>query len=217
MTNDLTLVIGNKAYSSWSLRPWLALMQAGATFQEILIPLDQPDTATAIRHHSPTGRVPLLRHGAITVWESLAICEYVAELFPAAGLWPEDAAPRALARALACEMHAGFAALRHDMPMNLKHRFPGQGRTPATLADIARITTCWLEARARFGGDGPFLFGRFSIADAMFAPVCTRFMTYAVDLPAAAQAYVDAILALPALQAWMRAADAEPWDLGDHR
>lgn len=218
MAAALTLIIGNKAYSSWSLRPWLALKQTGQPFEETVIPLRQPDTRARIGAVSPSGTVPvLIDRGAggadVAVWDSLAVCEYVAERFPAARLWPDEAHARAVARSVAAEMHAGFAPLRTHMSMNLKERLPGTGRTPEVEANIARITALWTDARARFGGGGDFLFGRFSIADAMFAPVVTRFDTYGVDLPPVARAYADAVLALPAMREWIAAARAEPWTL----
>lgn len=210
---DLMLVIGNKAYSSWSLRPWLALMHTGQPFEEVVIPLRQPETKADILRHSPAGKVPVLRHGDLVIWDSLAIGEYLAETFPAAGLWPADPAVRAVARSISAEMHAGFAEVRRHMSMDLKRRRPGVGRTPEVEAEIARITQIWRDARGRFGGDGPFLFGAFSIADAMYAPVCTRFVTYAVSLDPVSQAYVDSVLALPAMQAWTAAAMDEPWEM----
>ena len=207
---DLTLVIGTKSYSSWSLRPWLAMAHSGIPFDEILIPLRQPDTLANILLHSPAGKVPVLKTPRVTIWDSLAICEYVAEAFPDRRLWPDDPTARAVARSVSAEMHSGFADLRACMPMNLQAREPGRGRTAACEADIARVLQLWRDARARFGADGAFLFGRFTIADAMFAPVCTRFDTYGVELDAESQAYVDAVLALPAMRAWYEAARAEP-------
>lgn len=218
MTAAITLIIGNKAYSSWSLRPWLALKRTGQVFEETLIPLRQLDTRARIGAVSPSGTVPVLIDRGVgdepvVVWDSLAVCEYVAERFPDARLWPEDRAARAIARAVAAEMHAGFVPLRTHMSMNLKERLPGTGCTPEVEANIARITALWADARTRFGQGGDFLFGRFSIADAMFAPVVTRFETYGVALPPVARAYADAVLALPAMQEWMAAAVAEPWTL----
>ena len=213
---DLTLVIGNKAYSSWSLRAWLALKATEAPFREIVIPLDRPETREQILAHAPAGRVPVLKDDALIVWESLAILEYLGERYPQAGLWPTDPDARAVARAVSSEMHAGFAALRHHMWMDLKHKRPGEGRTPEVEGDIARITAIWRDCRARFGGDGPFLFGAFSNADAMYAPVVTRFRTYVVDLDPVCRAYADAILTLPAMRAWTQAALDEPWVLGPH-
>lgn len=209
--SELTLVIGNKAYSSWSLRPWLAMKQAELTFGEIVIPLRQPDSAERIRAYSPTGRLPCLHHGNRRIWDSLAICEYVTELTPAAGLWPDDARARAAARSVSAEMHSGFAALRSAMPMDLKNQRPGEGRTPECDADIARITAMWSEMRTQFGEEGPFLFGRFTVADAMFAPVVTRFQTYDVAVGDELRAYMDTILALPAMRDWYAAARAEEW------
>jgi glutathione S-transferase len=168
-----TLVIGNKNYSSWSLRPWLAMKMAGASFQEIVIPLRQQTTAADIARHSPAGKVPVLHDGEITVWESIAILEYLSEAMPEARLWPKDQEARAVARAVSAEMHAGFVALRTHMPMNIRASKPGRGRTPEVEMDIRRIVTLWEDCRARFGEGGPFLFGGFSNADAMYAPVVT--------------------------------------------
>jgi glutathione S-transferase len=207
----LTLVVGNKNYSSWSLRPWLALRQAQIDFDEIVIPLYQAESKAALLRHSPAGRVPVLVHGDRTIWDSLAILEYLAETFPAARHWPEDAAARALARCIAAEMHAGFAALRAGLPMNLREHRPGRPRSAAVGADIARITAIWRDCRTRFGDRGPFLFGAFTAADAMYAPVATRFCTYGVELDPTCRAYADAVLALPAFQEWQAAAQEEPW------
>jgi len=209
----LTLVIGNKAYSSWSLRPWLALRQAGATFDEVVIPLRQPETKPAILGHSAAGKVPALHWGEVTVWESLAICEAVADLFPDAGLWPDDPAVRAVARAAATEMHGGFPEVRKAFPMDLK-RMAGERPVPAEAApEIARIGALWGDLRRRFGNGGPFLFGRFTVVDAMYAPVCIRFDTYRVPLDGDNWDYVDAVLALPAMREWREAALAEPWQI----
>lgn len=202
-----TLIIADKNFSSWSLRPWLALKQAGLAFAELGVRLRRPDTGVEIRRHSPSGRVPCLRDGELVVWDSLAICEYAAELAPA--LWPQDAAQRAEARAISAEMHSGFTALRQNMPMDIRASHPGAGRTPEVEADIARIVTIWESCRARFAAGGPFLFGAFSIADAMYAPVVWRFVTYGVALPPAAAAWRDAMLALPAMQEWRAGALAE--------
>ncbi len=202
----LTIVIGSKRLSSWSLRGWLALKLSGARFDEVVIPLDQPSTRQRILEHSPAGRVPILKDGAVTVWESLAICEYLAERSPNAGLWPEGAEARAHARTVAAEMHAGFADLRRDMAMDCPARRPGQGQTPGALADIARVTEIWRDCRHRFGSGGDFLFGRPSAADAMYAPVVSRFVTYDVPLDEVSAAYRDAVLALPAMREWLAAA-----------
>ena len=207
---DFTIYIGNKNYSSWSLRGWLMLKQTGAAFAEEVIPLDQPATRPSILRRSPSGRVPALRHGERLIWDSLAIGEYLAELFPAAKLWPEAPEARATARAVSCEMHAGFAALRSHLPMNLRSSFPNRGVTPEAQADIDRIAALWRDCRRRFGADGEFLFGRFTIADAMYAPVVSRFRTYAVELEPETQRYGEAVWALPALQEWAAAARAEP-------
>jgi glutathione S-transferase len=207
----MTLIIGNKAYSSWSMRPWLAMRMAGIDFDEIVIPLRQPDSKERISAHSPAGQVPVLRHGDRVVWESIAILEYLNELRPEAGLWPGEAGARAHARAIAAEMHAGFVALRRNMPMNVRATKPGRGVTPEVADDIARITDIWCDCRSRYRDGGAFLFGPFSNADAMYAPVVTRFETYGVALDDVCRAYCDTILALPPMRAWYEAARAEPW------
>jgi glutathione S-transferase len=196
----MLLVIGNKNYSSWSLRPWLAMKELGLAFDEVRIPLYRPGSKEEILRYSPAGRVPILRDGDTVVWDSLAILEYLAERHPR--LWPGDAAQRANARAISAEMRSGFAALRQHMSMNTRKRYPGKGRTPEVLADIARIEQIWGAAR------GPFLFGAFSAADAMYAPVVLRFRTY--DVSVRNQRYVDAMLALPAMRDWIEAAEREP-------
>jgi glutathione S-transferase len=206
-----TLVIANKVYSSWSLRPWIMLKQAGIAFEEVVIPLGQPDTRSRILAHSPAGRVPILIDGEVTVWDSLAILEYVAERWPEAGVWPADRVARAHARAISAEMHSGFQALRNALPMNLGRRYAARERGPDVAANVARIGAIWREARARFGAGGPFLFGAFSGADAMFAPVVTRFDTYGVAVDPDAQAYMEAVLTTPAFVAWRDAALREPW------
>lgn len=208
---DLTLVLGNKNYSSWSLRGWLALKQTGAEFDELVIPLYRDDYQVEIRRHSPSGRVPVLRHGDVTIWDSLAIGEYLAEVFPESGLWPRDRIARATARAAAAEMHAGFAALREHLPMNIRGRFPDRGVTPEVQQEINRITALWRDCRTRFGGDGPFLFGDFTIADVMYAPVVTRFHTFAIDLDETSSTYCAAVRAWPAMVEWAAAAADEPW------
>ncbi|GAC1631955.1 MAG: glutathione S-transferase family protein [Nevskia sp.] len=206
----MKLVIGNKNYSSWSLRPWLLLRVAEIPFEEILIPLYQPDSKTRQLAYSPAGKVPILIDDGLTVWDSLAIAEYLAEKFPARGLWPADAASRAQARCVSAEMHAGFAALRTSMPMNCRAAHPGCGHTPEALDDAARIAAIWSRCRAAQAGAGPFLFGGFTIADAMFAPVVTRFLTYGVVLPEVCTDYIATIRALPAMQDWYAAAALEP-------
>ena len=207
---EFTIYLGNKNYSSWSLRPWLALKQTGAAFDEEVIPLSEAATRSTVLRFSPSGRVPALKHNELTVWDSLAICEYLAETFPAAKLWPDDKAARAVARAVSAEMHSGFAALRDHLPMNMRSSFPNRGVTPEVQADINRITAIWRDCRKRFGAEGAFLFGGFTIADAMYAPVVSRFRTYKIELEAEAQAYADAVWALPALQEWLTAAKNEP-------
>ena len=202
-----TLVIGNKNYSSWSLRPWLVLKQAGLTFDEVGIPLQTLESRAQRLAYSPAGKVPVLVDGAITVWDSLAICEYLAERH--AVLWPQSAVERAFARSISAEMHSGFMDLRTHMPMNCRKTFPGKGDTPEVMRDIVRIIAIWEDCRARHTEAGPFLFGHFTIADAMYAPVVLRFRTYAVELPAVSQAYADAIIALPAMQEWLTAAQVE--------
>jgi len=210
--SNLTLVIGNKNYSSWSLRPWLAMRYAGIPFDERLLRLFDGQWKEAITAVSPSGRVPVLLHGERTVWETLAILEYVNELFPEAGLWPSDRDARAQARAVANEMHAGFIALRTHMPMNLRRRdLKGKGRAPGVDADIARVCEIWRDCRARWGAGGDFLFGAFSAADAMFAPVATRLDTYGIDLDETCGAYSRAVLSVPAFIEWREAALKEPW------
>ncbi|MDC0710462.1 glutathione S-transferase family protein [Stigmatella sp. ncwal1] len=208
--SEFTLVVASKNHSSWSLRPYLVLAHLGVPFREVLVALDTPDTAAQISRYSPSGRLPALLHGELVIWDSLAICEYLAETFPEARLWPQAPAARAHARSLVAEMHSGFQALRENMSMDLRARKPGQGRAPGVAENIARIQAAWGECRARFGQGGPFLFGHFTIADAFYAPVVTRFVTYEVALDAVGQAYRDAVLALPALQAWTEAARHEP-------
>lgn len=205
----LTLVIGNKNYSSWSMRPWLLMRQAGIPFDEVRIPLYTPESAATLAKWSPSGKVPALHGDNIVVWDSLAICETLAERFPDRDLWPRDPLARAVAHSISAEMHSGFAALREQMSMNIRAHWPGQGRTTASLADVARILAIWTDCRARFGAGGDFLFGRFSIADAMYAPVVLRFQTYGVALDGPAKGYAEAILALPALREWVADAVAE--------
>lgn len=202
------LIIGSRRYSSWSLRGWLAVQCAGLDVEEVVIPLAD-GTTPAIAAASPSGRVPYLEHRAARVWDSLAICEYCAEFAPA--LWPEDPVARAHARAISAEMHAGFPALRREMPMVLGRDYTGLGRTPEALADIARIVAIWRETRARFGASGPYLFGRsFTIADAMYAPVVARFLTYAPERDQVTQAYCRTIRTHPLVAQWYERAAREP-------
>ncbi|HJV87261.1 MAG TPA: glutathione S-transferase family protein [Noviherbaspirillum sp.] len=213
--SGLKLVIGNKNYSSWSMRPWVAMTAFGIPFEEIRVGLDRPDTSARIAQYSAAGRVPVLIDGETTVWDSLAICEYLAEQFPDKGLWPHDVAARATARSICAEMHAGFTGLRTAMWMNIKASFPGKGRTPAAQSDIARVCEIWEECLTR-SGRHQFLFGDFSIADAYYAPVVMRFRTYGVWMAPAVQAYVDRVIAHPAVAQWMREALAEEESLGKY-
>ena len=212
---EFTLVIGNKNYSSWSLRGWLMAKAAGIEFDEIMIPLDLPDTAASIKKHSPAGKVPVLVHKGLAIWESLAIAEYLNDLKPEAILWPSSQAARAHARSISAEMHAGFSELRQNMPMNIRSSYPGKGMTPAVRADIERITGLWRDCRKRFGGafpkDDGFLFGTFGAADAMFAPVVTRFRTFGVPLDSDADAYCTAVMNYAPMKEWVDAAKNEPW------
>ncbi|MEQ1521192.1 MAG: glutathione S-transferase family protein [Aestuariivirga sp.] len=207
----LNLVIANKNYSSWSLRPWLAMAMAGLDFDETLILLDTPDTKKQIAEHSKAGRVPILRHGKIAVWETLAILEYLAETFPEKNLWPKTKAARAVARSISNEMHAGFSALRNACPMNLRRPQKPVMLNDAIRADIARIEEIWRDCRKTYGKGGKFLFGKFCNADAMFAPVVTRFETYAIPVAKDTRAYMDAVLATKAFQQWKSAALKETW------
>jgi len=211
--SDFMLVIGNRNYSSWSLRAGLVARRSGADFSELLIPLDQPESARAIRVHSTAGMVPVLRHGSLTIWDSLAIAEYLAEWFPDAGLWPTDREERAVARAVTAKMHSGFLALRERLPMDLRARHMGREETPAVRRDIARIIEIWTDCRRRTVADGPFLFGGFTIADAFFAPVVGRFRTYGIELSGEAAAYADALWAWPDMQDWLDLANDEPWKI----
>jgi glutathione S-transferase len=207
--DEFELVIGNKAYSSWSLRPWLALKHAGVAFTETRVPLYVHGYKEELLKYAPSGKVPVLKHGAVTVWDSLAICEYLAELFPAAELWPGDPAVRALARAVSAEMHSGFTAIRGAMPFNCRARDRKVPITAEIQKEIDRVQALWRDCRAQHGRGGPWLFGRFSIADAMFIPVAGRFITYSVPLDSVAQAYADAALDHPAVREWTAAAREE--------
>lgn len=206
--SDLTLVIGNKAYSSWSLRPWLLLKHLGVAFEEIAIPLHASDAVAQIARYSPSGRVPVLLDGDEVVWESLAIAEYLAERYPA--VWPTEAHQRTLARSAASEMHAGFAALREELPFNCRARRSGVDPSLAARAEIDRVVALWMTCRQTVSSnEGPWLFGRFTGADAMFAPVALRFHTYGVFLPEEARAYVATVRQDFHVQAWIQAARTE--------
>jgi glutathione S-transferase len=206
---QLKLVIANKNYSSWSMRPWVLLTQADIPFAEVQLKFGDDGKVADIKDLSPTGQVPVLWIDREPVWDSLAICEAMAELFPQKLLWPSDAAARRFARSISAEMHSGFRELRKSMPMNIRSAHPGKGRSPAVDKDIARIVSIWESCRARFGAGGELLFGSFTCADAMFAPVATRFETYAVELPPVAKRYADALLGLPSVQRWRAGALAE--------
>ena len=207
----LTLVIGNKNYSSWSLRPWIAMKVAKIPFAEIVVPLYEPGSQERVRGYSPAGKVPILIDDGMPVWESLAILEYLAERYLAAGLWPADAGARAHARAIAAEMHAGFVPLRRHCPMNMWRPTKPRDLPDDVAANARRIDAIWTDCRARFGEGGPFLFGAFCAADAMYAPIVSRFQTYGIAVGAAAHAYMQAVMALPAWQEWTAAALVEPW------
>jgi glutathione S-transferase len=209
----MKLVIGNKNYSSWSLRAWLVLREAGIPFEEVMIRFGagfgNGEFTERVRRHSPVGRVPVLVDDDIVVWDSLAIAEYLAEKFPEKKLWPEARAARARARSICAEMHAGFSHLRNRMPMNCEATLPLGALEITVLRDIERVTEIWREARASYGAEGPFLFGRFSIADAYFAPVVWRFVTYATPLPAHAEGYVETMTNLASMKEWLASARAE--------
>ena len=203
------LFIGTRRYSSWSLRGWLAVRLAGLDVEDVVIPLDGGGPGSMVARSTPSGMVPYLEHRGLRVWETLAICEYCAELAPA--LWPEGLAARTHARVIAAEMHAGFRGLRQAMPMVLGRDAAGLGRTPDALRDIARIEALWRDTRAAYGAGGPFLFGAvFNAADAMFAPVVTRFLTFRPDIAADTQGYCDAVRAHPLMERWYADAAAEP-------
>jgi glutathione S-transferase len=207
----MLLIIGNKNYSSWSFRPWIAMKVAGITFEERVISLNDSDFKRAIASVSKNGRVPAIDDDGVHVWESLAVLEYLAEKFPQAKLWPTDVRARAHARAIAAEMHAGFAALRGECPMNFWRPVKRRDLSADALADAARIDAMWSECLVRYGG--PFLFGAFGAVDAMYAPVVSRFYTYAVEVGKSSRVYMEAVMALPAWGEWNEAALKEPWVL----
>jgi glutathione S-transferase len=208
---SLTLVIGNKNYSSWSLRPWIAMKAAGIPFEEVVIPLYMPGSAEEILKYSPAGKVPILIDGDETIWDSLAILEHLAERFPDAKLWPADARARSHARAISAEMHGGFQPLRQHCTMNLWLPPKPRPQPDEVLANVKRIDALWSDCRSRFGKDGPFLFGRFGNADAMYAPVVARFHNYGLAVSATARAYMDAVRSLPAWREWADAGTKETW------
>lgn len=208
---SLVLAIGNKSYSSWSMRPWMLLEGFGIPFEEVVIPLYVGGSKETILKTSPSGKVPALVDGDVTIWDSLSICEYVAETFPQHAIWPKDKAARALARSMSAEMHSSFQALRQLCPMVVHRPRSPADFTADALADIARIEAMWASARARWGNGGPFLFGAFSAADAMFAPIVVRFDNYCAPVSVATRAYMDAIAATPAWKKWMAGAASETW------
>lgn len=208
---SLKLILGNKNYSSWSLRPWIAMRQAGLVFEEEIIALYEPGSRERVLKYSPAGKVPILIDGDMTIWESLAILDHIAERFPKTELWPSNSKVRAHARAVSAEMHAGFGPLRRHCPMNMRRVGKKRELTAEVAADVRRIEEIWTDCRARFGQGGPFLVGRFSVADAMYAPVVSRFASYAIGVGAACEAYMAAMMSLPAWQEWQIAGVAEPW------
>ncbi len=211
----MKLVIGNKVYSSWSLRPWIIMQAFAIPFEEAVVQLRETGTRDRILAHSPSGKVPALIDGGVTVWDSLAIMEYLADRFPSHAIWPKDRIARAHARCVSAEMHSGFTALRTACSMNVTRRFKARDRGEAVAADVARITAIWREARETFGASTgkPFLYGDFSAADGMYAPVVTRFHTYSIDADPVSQAYMDAVLSHPAYAAWLAGAVSETWGL----
>jgi glutathione S-transferase len=209
------LVIGNKLYSSWSLRAWLVMKAFDLPFDETVVPLFQASSKQEVLRYSPSGKVPVLIDGDFVVWESMAIIEYLAEMHPLKGIWPSEAAARAHVRAASAELHAGFSALRSACPMNLGKRFARRERGEAVAQDVVRVTAIFREARARFGSSGAFLYTDFSAMDAMFAPVVTRLETYSIRVDAVSRAYMDAVLSHPAFRACRAAALAEPWVIAE--
>ncbi len=207
----LTLIIGNKNYSSWSLRPWILMKQLGVEFKEIQLLLDTPTFKDEIARYAPSGKVPVLKHGDLFIWDSLAICEYVAEITSKG--WPADRTARAVARSVCAEMHSGFVNLRTEWPMNARARNRRTPMTPGLEADIERIDEIWNDCRRRFANGGPWLFGDYTIADAMYAPVVLRFNTYGAQISPTARWYMATALENPALQEWLRSAKEEPWRL----
>jgi glutathione S-transferase len=205
----LQLVIGNKNYSSWSMRPWVLLRQAGIPFEEVQLKFDQDTKVVGVEKYSPTRKVPVLLIDGEPVWDTLAICETVAEMFPAKQLWPQDPSARRVARSICAEMHSGFQALRGAMPMNIRSRCPGKGLDEKSSKDIQRVLALWSDCRARFGKGGPLLFGAFGIPDAFYAPVVMRFQTYGVEVPPVARAYCEAVQSLSAVREWCDAARRE--------
>lgn len=212
----LTLIIANKTYSSWSMRPWILMRHFGIGFDEVVVPLARDETRAEISRYSPSGKCPCLRDGDLVVWDSLAIIEYLAERFPEMPIWPRDRATRAQARSVSAEMHSGFLGLRGHLPMNMRRPVYKRELTPEAAADAERIEQAFAQARDAFGAAGPFLYGDFSAADAMFAPVVNRLHVYGVAVTRATRAYMDAMMALPAWQDWSREACAEEWTIAKY-
>jgi glutathione S-transferase len=213
---SLTLVIANKCYSSWSFRPWILMRHFGIPFEEVVVPLAEPSTKDALLRHTPSGKVPCLHDGDFTLWDSLAIIEYLAETLPDRAVWPKQRRARAIARSLAAEMHSGFTDLRGSLPMNMRRSVRKRELTAGAAADVARLEQAFAEARADFGQGGEFLFGDFSAADAIFAPVVNRFHVYDVPVTPTTRAYMDRMMALPAWRDWSAQAALEPWTIAKY-
>ncbi|WP_135079759.1 glutathione S-transferase family protein [Terasakiella sp. SH-1] len=207
----LQIILGNRNYSSWSLRPWLVLKHIGLDFDEIIVPLFEGDFKEELLKHSPSGKVPVLKTGDQEIWDSLAICEYLNEQNPEAHLWPKDSEARAIARSVSYEMHSGFFNIRNDMPMNIRRTIDGFEPSGLCQEEISRIIEIWTSCRQRFGQAGPFLFGSFSIADAMFAPVVARFRSYGIEVKGVAADYMQAVWTLSSMEEWATAAASEEW------
>jgi len=216
MSLTLTLVIANKCYSSWSFRPWILMRYLGVPFAEVVVPLAEPTTREALLRHTPSGKVPCLRDGDLTVWDSLSIIEYLAETFPQLPVWPKDRPARAQARSVAAEMHSGFMDLRALLPMNMRRKVQKLEPTAGAQADIARLEQAIAESRDGFGRGGDFLFGEFSAADAMLAPVVNRLHVYDITVAPVTRIYMDRMMALPAWQEWSAQASAEPWTIAKY-
>lgn len=206
-----SLVIGNKNYSSWSLRAWLGMKHVGVEFDEIMVPLFQGDFKEEIFKYSASGKVPILKVGEDEIWDSLAICEYLNDQFPQANLWPEESYAKAIARAVSCEMHSGFFTIRNDMSMNMRRKIEGFVPSEACQIEIDRVKEIWTTCRNRFGKTGPFLFGHFTIADMMFAPIVNRFTTYQIVTDETVNAYMEAVLSMPSMKEWKEEALKEDW------
>jgi glutathione S-transferase len=206
-----TLIIGNKNYSSWSLRPWLVLKHLKQDFEEITVPLFQDGFKAELLHHSASGKVPVLKVDGYEIWDSLAICEYLNDQYPEGKLWPTDPKAKAVARSISCEMHSGFFNIRNDMPMNMRRVIDGVTPTDACQTEIDRVVEIWTNCREEFGEDGPYLFGAFTIADAMYAPVVNRFVTYQVPVGGQAATYMKTMQDMPSMKEWKADAIEEEW------